>query len=119
MAVGDLLFTYGSEEPVTFYEGDTSLFWSETDPDTGDIRIIRFPLSGQPEYYLNISEDNPRLRSVDESQGKVLLVITDDTPESPLYVMADLATGEISELGVDPAFFSSLIYGNGQFLILE
>jgi len=119
MSIGEHLFTYASEEYVTFYEGSTALFWSETDPSNGDVNIIRFPLSGQPEYYLTISEDDPQLRSIDESQGKVLIVFTDNTRESPYYYMADLTTGEIIELDVDDAFFSTLIYGNGQFVILD
>jgi hypothetical protein len=119
MAIGDHLFTYASEDSVTFYEGSTSLFWSEIDPSNDDISVIRFPLSGQPEYYLTISEDHPQLRSIDESQGKVLIVFTDTTPESPYYYLADLATDEITELDVNDAFFSTLIHGNGQFMILD
>lgn len=119
MAIGEHLFTYASEDYVTFYEGSTSLFWSETDPSSGDVDIIRFPLSGQPEYYLTISEDDPQLRSIDESQGKVLIVFTDDTQESPYYYLADLTTDEVVELDVNDAFFSTLIYGNGQFVILD
>lgn len=119
LAIGEHLFAYASEENVTFYEGTTSLFWSETDPSSGDISIIRFALSGQPEYYLTISEDDPQLRSIDESQGKVLIVFTDSTPDSPYYYLADLTTDEIVELDVNDAFFSTLIHGNGQFVILD
>lgn len=119
MAIVDHLFTYASEDSVTFYEGSTSLFWSEIDPSNGEVSVIRFPLSGQPEYYLTISEDNPQLRSIDESQGKVLIVVTDSTPESPYYYLADLVTNEIAELDVNDAFFSTLIHGNGQFMILD
>jgi hypothetical protein len=119
LARGEQLFTYASEDHITFYEGTTSLYWSETDSSNGDVSIIRFALSGQPEYYLTISEDNPQLRSIDESQGKVLIVFTDSTPESPYYYLADLTTDEIVELDVNDAFFSTLIHGNGQFVILD
>jgi hypothetical protein len=59
------------------------------------------------------------LLTIDESQGKVLITFRDDTPESPFYYLADIATGDVIELDVDPAFFSKSIYGNGQFCILE
>lgn len=119
LAVGDLLFTYASRDIIDFHEGETALYWSEKDDATGDISIIKFPLSGQPEHYLTISENNPHLWSIDESQGKLLVVYTDDTPESPFYVLVDLVTGKIEDLDVDPAFYSTLVNGNGQFLVLD
>ena len=119
LALGDLLFTYTSEDIITFYEGDTALYWSEKDPDSGDIKVIRFPLSEQPSYYLTISENNPRLWSVDESQGKVLIIHTDDSSESPFYYLADLVTDELTELDLDKAFFSGLVNGDGQFVVLD
>jgi hypothetical protein len=57
--------------------------------------------------------------SIDESQGKVLVAFDDETPESPFYYLADIETGEVAELDVDPKFYSRSIYGNGQFVILE
>ena len=118
-AVGELLYSFGSEEHINFYEGATSLFWAEPEPSTGNINIVRFPLDEYPVYYLEIWESTPMNMSVDESQGKVLISFRDNTPESPFYYLADIVTGDIVELEVDPAFFSNSIYGNGQFLILN
>lgn len=119
MAIGELLYSFDSVDHITFHEGTTSLFWTEADPDTGDVEIIRFTLSEYPTYYLTISEGTPESLSIDESQGKVLVVFRDETPGSPFYYLADMVTGDIVELDVDPAFFSRSIHGNGQFLILE
>lgn len=119
LAVGDLLFTYASKDIVNFYEGETALYWSEKDDATGDIKVIRFPPSEQPSYYLTISENSPQLVSIDESQGKVLIIYRDSSPESPFYNLVDLATDEIVELDVDPAFLSTYVFGNGQFRILD
>ena len=119
MALGDLLFSFRSEERITFYEGDTALYWGQKDPETGDIKVVRFPPTEQPYYYLTISENDPELWSVDESQGKVLVMHTDNTPESPFYYLADLSTDEITELDIDHAFFQALSHGNGQFCVLK
>ena len=119
MAIGDLVFSYVSKKPVRFFEGETALYWSETDPATGDVKVIRFPMSAQPSYYMTISENNPDLVSVDESQGKVLIVFTDETPESPFYYLADLATGDLVDLNIDGAFLRGLNHGDGQFCILD
>ena len=118
-AVGELLYSFGSEENITFYEGSTSLFWTETDPSTGNVKIVRFPLDEYPVYYLEISESTPMNLSIDESQGKVLISFRDNTPESPFFYLADIVTGDIVELDVDPGFFSTTIHGNGQFFILN
>ena len=117
--IGELLYSFGTEENIEFFEGTTSLFWTETDPNTGNINIVRFPLDEHPVYYLEISESIPTNLSIDESGGKVLVSFRDNTPESPFYYLADIATGDITELDIDPAFFSKSIYGNGQFLILD
>lgn len=119
MAIGELMYSFSSEEHVTFHEGTTSLFWSEVNPTTGDTDIIMFPLSEYPVYFLTISESTPKSLSIDESQGKVLVTFEDDTPESPFYYLADIDTDEVVELDVDPGFYSSSIYGNGQFFILQ
>ena len=118
-AIGELLYSFGSEEHISFYEGTTSLFWTEADAAKGNVNIVRFPLDEYPVYYLEISESTPMNLSIDESQGKVLVSFRDNTPESPFYYLADIATGDIVELDIDPAFFSKSIYGNGQFLILN
>jgi hypothetical protein len=118
-AIGELLYSFGSEDNIDFYEGTGSLFWTETDPATGNINIIRFPLDEYPMYYLEISETTPMNLSIDESQGKVLVSFRDNTPESPFYYLSDTASGDIIELDVDPAFFSKSKYGNGQFIILD
>jgi hypothetical protein len=119
IAIGDLLFSFSSKDYITFYEGETALYWSQTDAATEDIKVVRFPISEQPFYYLTISENSPQLVSIDESQGKMLIVYRDNTPESPFYNLVDIETNEIVELDVDPAFLSGLIYGNGQFYILK
>jgi hypothetical protein len=119
MAIGELLYSISSDDHITFHVGTTSLFWSEVNPTTGDIDIIMFPLSEYPKYFLTISESTPKSLSIDESQGKVLVAFDDETPESPFYYLADIETGEVTELDVDPKFYSRSIYGNGQFFILE
>ena len=58
-AIGELLYSFGSEDNVEFFEGVTSLFWTETDPATGNINIVRFPLDEHPVYFLEISESTP------------------------------------------------------------
>ena len=49
----------------------------------------------------------------------MLIVSTDDTPDSPFFTTVDLATDEIADLEMDKGFFSTLIYGTGQFLVLD
>ena len=119
MAVGELLYSFGSEEYVEFFTGDTSLFWSEVIPGSEGVYIVKFTLSESPVYFLELTETDPLLLTVDESDGKVLVTFKDNTPESPFYYLADMYTDEIEELDIDPAFFSSLIRGNGQFLIID
>jgi hypothetical protein len=119
MAVGELLYSFGSEEYVEFFTGDTSLFWSEVIPGSEGVYIVKFTLSESPVYFLELTETDPLLLTVDESDGKVLVTFKDNTPESPFYYLADMYTDEIEELDIDPAFFSSLIHGNGQFLIID
>ncbi len=118
-AVGDLLYSFGSEENIEFFEGTTALYWTEINPSTGNTDIIRFPLDEYPMYYLEISESTPVNLSIDESDGKVLLTFRDDTPESPFYYLADIASGDVVEMDIESAFFSNSIYGNGQFIILD
>ena len=81
--------------------------------------VVRFVLTKEPKYFVTISENDPQLVSVDESAGQVLIVATDTTPESPFFTLVDLATIDITELDIDPGFFSTLIYGTGQFLVLK
>ena len=120
MVIGDHLYTYVSDDLVTFYEGETALYWSQTDSETGDINIIRFPLSDEPSFYLIISGDNPQLISVDDSQGMILIMYSDDIPDRHFfYSLVDIATGTITEYELDKAFFKGLKNGNGQFFILE
>jgi hypothetical protein len=119
MAIGELLYSFGSEEYVEFFAGETSLFWSEIIPGSEGVYIVKFTLSGSPVYFLELTETDPLLLTVDESNGKVLITFKDTTPESPFYYLADLYTDDIEELDIDPAFFSSLINGNGQFMIID
>ncbi|UCD09543.1 MAG: hypothetical protein JSU79_02570 [Dehalococcoidales bacterium] len=119
MALGELLYSFGSEDYVEFFTGETSLFWSEVIPGSEGVYIVKFTLSESPVYFLELTETDPLLLSVDESNGKVLVTFKDNTPESPFYYLADMHTDEIEELDIEPAFFSTLINGNGQFLIIE
>ncbi len=116
---GDLLYSFGSPGRVTFYAGDTSLFWTETNSATGEVDIVKFTLSESPVYFLEITDTSPSLLTIDESQGKVLITFNDDTPESPLYYLTDLVDGDVVELDIDSGFYSRLKNGNGQFIILE
>ena len=117
--LGEKLFSYAAKQYVEFFEGETALYWSEKQSETGDIKVIRFPLSEQPYYFLTVSENSPGLISIDESQGKVLVISVDSSPESPFYNLVDLENGTIMELDVDPAFLSSYTKGNGQFYVLD
>lgn len=119
ISLGELLYSFGSEEYVDFFAGETSLFWSEVIPGSEGVYIVKFTLSESPVYFLELTETDPVLLTVDESDGKVLVTFKDNTPESPFYYLADMYTDEIEELDIEPAFFSSLINGNGQFLIVD
>ncbi|MBN2074219.1 MAG: hypothetical protein JW762_01580 [Dehalococcoidales bacterium] len=119
ISLGELLYSFGSEEYVDFFAGETSLFWSEVIPGSEGVYIVKFTLSESPVYFLELTETDPLLLTVDESNGKVLITFKDNTPESPFYYLADMYTDEIEELDIEPAFFSSLINGNGQFLIVD
>jgi len=119
MALGELLYSFGSEEYVEFFTGETSLFWSEVIPGSEGVYIVKFTLSESPVYFLELIETEPSLLTVDESNGKVLITFKDSTPESPFYYLADMYTDEIEELDIEPAFFSTLKNGNGQFLITD
>jgi len=119
LAISELLYTFKSGDIIRFHGGATALYWSHLDPDSGDTHIVRFPSSGEPPYYLTISETTSQLLTIDESQGKVLIVFRDDTTESPSYYLVDLATNDLTELDIDRSFFSNSVYGNGQFCILE
>ncbi|MFC1946481.1 hypothetical protein ACFLXY_01025 [Chloroflexota bacterium] len=119
MILGELLYSFGSEEYVEFFTGETSLFWSEIIPGSEGVYIVKFTLSESPVYFLELTETEPMLLSIDESNGKVLITFKDNTPESPFYYLADMYTDEIEELDIEKAFFSNLINGNGQFLIID
>ena len=119
MALGETIYSFSSKDYVTFFEGDSALYWTETDAATGNIYVIRLPVNGNPVYYLEISDTIPQNLAIDESQGKVLLSFQDETPESPFYYLKDIDTEEITELEIEPSFFSKSILGNGQFVILK
>ena len=119
MALGEFLYSFGSEEHVEFFAGETSLFWSEIIPGSEGVYIIKFTLTESPVYFLELTETDPFLFTVDESNGKVLVTFKDNSPESPFYYLADMYTDGIEELDIEPAFFSSLIHGNGQFIIIN
>ena len=120
MALGEKLFSYASKEHVKFYEGDTALYWGQEDSATGDVKVIRFQLSDQPRYFATISGSNPQLCSVDDSQGKVLIVNSEDNPNRTFYYsLADPETDEIVDLDVDSSFYGGLSNGDGQFLMLS
>jgi hypothetical protein len=119
LALGELLDSFSSGEITYFFEGDTALYWTEEDPSNGNIYVARLPVTGNPVYFLEISETTPKNLSIDESQGKVLLAFEDDTPESPFYYLSDLSSDETIELDIDPGIFSKSKLGNGQFVILK
>ena len=117
LSLGELLYSFGTKDYISFYEGDTALYWTEK--VNGVVEVVRFPLDGEPVYYLEITDSTPENISVDDSGGKVLLAFKDETPESPFYYLSDVTTGDIEELEVESAFFSKSIFGNGQFVILN
>ena len=120
LQIDSLLYTYLDPDfAVKFFAGNTALYWSQTDPDTGDLLLIQFEPTGEPHYFVTIAENSPQLVSIDESNGVVLVVSTDDSPDSPFYTTVNLVTDEIADLEIDKGFFSNLIYGAGQFLVLE
>ncbi len=119
LAFGDLIYSFSSKNYVTFFEGDTALYWTETDAATGNIYVVRLPINGNAVYYLEISDTKPQNLAIDESQGKVLISFQDETPESPFYFLKDIASGDITEVDVEAAFFSKSKLGNGQFVILD
>ena len=119
LALGNLIYSFGSMSIVTFYEGDTALYWTETDPATGNIYVARLPIGGNAAYCLEISDTEPQGLTIDESQGIILVSFQDETPESPFYYLYDIASDDITEVDVDPSFFSRSKLGNGQFVILD
>jgi len=50
MILGELLYSFGSEEYVEFFTGETSLFWSEIIPGNEGMYIVRFTLSESPVF---------------------------------------------------------------------
>jgi hypothetical protein len=119
LALGDMIYAFGSKSLVTFFEGDTALYWTETDSATGYVYVVRLPIDGNAVYCLEISDTEPQNLTIDESQGKILLSFQDETPESPFYYLLDIASDDIIEVDVDPAFFSRSKLGNGQFVVLD
>jgi hypothetical protein len=119
LAIGEVIYSFSSKDYVTFFEGDTAFYWTETDSATGNTNVIRLPVNGNPVYYLEISDTIPQNIAIDESQGKVLVSFQDDTPESPFYYLQEISSVDITEVDVEPAFFSKSKLGNGQFVILN
>ncbi|OGO18876.1 MAG: hypothetical protein A2Z15_09365 [Chloroflexi bacterium RBG_16_50_11] len=119
LALGDVIYSFSSKNYVTFFEGDTALYWTETDTATGNIYVVRLPIDGNAVYCLEISDTIPQNLAIDESDGKLLVSFQDETPESPFYYLQDIASGDITEVDVEPAFFSKSKLGNGQFVILD
>ncbi len=119
LALGDMIYSFSAKNYVTFFEGDTALYWTETDTATGNIYVVRLPIDGNAVYCMEISDTTPQYLAIDESQGKILVSFQDETPESPFYYLQDIASGDITEADVEPAFFSKSKLGNGQFVILD
>ncbi len=116
LALGEALYSFGTEDYVDFFAGDSALYWSEQ--ASGMTYIVRMPPTGDPVYFLEISDSVPEGISVDDSGGKVLLTFKDDTPESPFFYLSDIDSGEVTELDADPAFYSGSSVAGGQFIVL-